>query len=326
MKKIISIFSLVLIFLVTQGLSATDDELFNQGVALLKQDKAKEAVQVFTQVIENVPDSPDAFRNRGVGYMKLSRYDEAILDFEKAMSLKPDLKDLYSNMGVAWYYKKEYHKAIEFYDRELALRPDNHYGYFNRAICQAALNEFELALKDVEMSLGLFPTHYLALCLKGDLLVKTGKPMQAKRAYQKAVSLDSDHTYAKKQLGSLKKEIHVGGGSLSGIDGASGAVSGQAPLKTGKQKRAKRSSPSFLEVFELQAGAYLGKENAQKMMEKISKKGYSARILELTGVKGRQWFLVRTGRFSTRAEAVETMAKMKSEFGGSFIIRPSGGF
>jgi len=106
-KKICICLALLCLAAIAYG--ATDDELFDRGVVLLKQEKSKEAVQVFTQLIEQVPDSPDAYRNRGVGYMKLNQYDEALRDFEKAMTLKPDLKNLYSNMGVAWYYKNKPH-------------------------------------------------------------------------------------------------------------------------------------------------------------------------------------------------------------------------
>ncbi len=304
MKKIY-IFCFVVICLVTRVVAATDDELFDQGVVLLKQEQSQEAVEVFTRLIESVPDSPDAYRNRGVGYMKLNRYEEAIGDFEKAMALKPDLKDLYSNLGVAWYYKNEYHKAIEFYDKELNLRPDNHYGYFNRAICWAALDEFDLALKDVEKSLDFYPRHYLALCLKGELLVKTGKSLQARQAYEAAIALDPEQAYAKEQL----EQIEQG-----------------KQEKQEKQTKQTKQGEQAVGGFSLQVGAYLGRQNADKMLGKIREKGYSAKILELTGSKGRHWFLVRTGDFATRAAAVEVMAEMKKKLGGPFVVRPSGRF
>ncbi|WDP88770.1 MAG: tetratricopeptide repeat protein [Desulfobacter sp.] len=344
MKKIV-VLCFVLLCLGTIVSAGTEDELFDRGVALLKKEKAGEAVAVFSQLIKIMPDSPDAYRNRGVGYMKMKRYDEAINDFQTAVTLKPDLKDLYSNMGVAWYYKKEYRKAIEFYDKELALRPDNHFGYFNRAICWAALNEYDRGIADAEKSLDLFPAHYLALCLKGDLLVKTGKTGAAAEVYEKAVALDPGREYARRRLNEMTAERSDGQGEPEEEATPKKAadtkepVLAQAPApvkKTEKEeKTVETKQPVKSEMtaqtektarFELQVGAYLGKDNAGKMLEKLSQKGYPARILELTGNKGRQWYLVRSGAYGSRAEAGPDRDKLKADTGGDAVIRPWGRF
>ncbi len=294
--------------------AAREDELFDQGVSLLKQGNAQDAVAVFSQLIEIMPESPDAYRNRGVGYMTINRYDEAILDFQKAIDLKPDLKNLYSNMGVALYYKKEYRKSITFYDKELGLRPDNASAYFNRAICWAALDEFDRGLSDVEKSLELHPDQYLALCLKGDLLVKTGQHSKAAAAYEKAVMLDSDRSYAKQRLVDLHHEPKA-------VAKTSQHTPKHAAVPVEKAEKAPVQMP-----FELQVGAYVVKANALGMLSQLEKKGYSARILERTGKSGRQWYVVRVGSYQSRADAVTDISKLKAELGSEPVLRFSGKF
>ncbi len=186
--------------------AATEREIFENGVNLLKQEKNQEAVDVFTALLEMAPENPDAFKNRGVAYMKLNRYDEAIDDFEQVKQIVPDLKGLYSNLGVAWYYKKEYSKAIANYDKEISQSPENHFAYFNRAICRVELKDYEKSLQDVIKTLELSPDFYLARCLKGDLHGNMNQPQKAKIAYEQAILVDPDQAYAKEQLEGLVLE------------------------------------------------------------------------------------------------------------------------
>lgn len=312
MRKICMVLFIVLCTL-SMATAASEEELFNRGVALLKEENPREAVKVFSQLIETLPDSPDAYRNRGFGYMKINRYDDAINDFQRAMELKPDLKDLYSNMGVALYYKKEYRKAIEFYDKELALRPDNHFCFFNRAICWAELKAYEKGLRDVTKSLDLYPDHYMALCLKGDLLVKTGRPGPAAQTYKKALKLNPGHAYAKTRLAALKTD-----------SGAGKNKSNEKPTGISTEKQSDTSNVQ--ETYEIQVSALLKKKNAEKLLAMLTAKGYPARILELTGHKGRQWFMVRIGNYDSKKAAVADIADVKAELKSDVVVRRWGRF
>ncbi|MCG8617978.1 MAG: tetratricopeptide repeat protein [Desulfobacterales bacterium] len=205
MKKIL-VSVLLVSCLITLVHAQTEKALFESGVAQMKADKYHEAIETFTRLIDMVPGNPDVYKNRGVAHMKLNQYDKAIADFEKTREIKPDLKGLYSNLGVAWYYKGDYIQAVKNYNMEISLTPDNYYAYFNRAICRAELQEYDLSLKDVETALSFAPKFYLALCLKGDILAKTGHYNKARDAYKQAVALDPDHPYAGDQLAELNRK------------------------------------------------------------------------------------------------------------------------
>jgi len=279
-------------------LAETQKELFDRGVARLKDNQFQQAVDAFSQLIRMAPESPDAHKNRGVAYMKLGKYDLAIQDFNTTRKILPDMKGLYSNLGVAWYYKGEYTKAIENYDKEIDLTPDNHYAFFNRAICRVEINDLTLGLEDVNQAIALLPDFYLAHCLRGDLLVKMGKQSLARQAYQRAVEIDPDLDYAKAQLASLP----------------------QAP-----DAPAPENGPSA-HAYELQAGAYQVKENALGMEQTLKDRGYGVRILELTRPDNTRWYLVRIGGFDTRSAANAAKKEFIANQGMDIIVRPWGKF
>ncbi len=347
------LYLLMTISLYTMAHAESEKTLFDKGVSFLKQEKYSQAIEAFTQLIEIVPDNPDAYKNRGVAHMKMSQYDEAIKDFEKTREIKPDLKGLYSNLGVAWYYKGDYTQAINNYNMEIALTPDNHYAYFNRAICRAEIGEFAKSLEDVDKSLELFPDFYLALCLKGDLLVKLDQPLKAKQAYKDAIGFDSGQDYAKERLASLSFDPppRVGedpagpaleqkqatgsekGGDTLVVEKKVEHRSEKKPEKKVVEKPEEKpaSTPTGLSTglstgspgeYQLQAGAYQVYKNAQDMKNRLSDKGYQIRIIELTRPSGIKWFLVRIGAYATRQAAETTREEAKAALGVDIIIRP----
>lgn len=300
--KRIYLLILVMMCLTSQLFAVTERELFSNAVELLQQGDEQGAVDAFTQLIQLLPESPDAYRNRGVAYLEMKQFDSAIHDFEKAIELKPKLEGLYSNMAVAWYLKKEYLRAIDFYNEDLALRPKNHIIYLNRALCWAALNDYNKGIADVDKYLEISPDDYPALCLKGDLLSNSGRNDQAIQIYEKAIAVEENHGYAKKQLAVLRQDIQ---------DHGNISASSSSPEESG---------------YALQVGAFLGKANAETLLTEIEEKGYEARILELSDSKGRTWFLTRIGSFKSRAQAVQYRDKIKIDFGSDMIISPLGQF
>jgi len=281
---------------------ASEKELFENALDFLKQDKYQEAVDAFTVLIKMAPENPHAYRNRGVAYMKMNQYDNAINDFERTKEIVPELKGLHSNIGVAWYYKKDYARAIENYDKEILLSPDNYFAYFNRAICNAVRKDYEKSFSDITRTIELLPDFYLAFCLKGDLLVKMNQPQKAKQAYEKAITIDSDQSYAREQLAGLELDL-------------------KAMVKDGSAKKAKADKN-----YELQVGAFKLQKNAKAMQKKLEQKGYKAIILELTRPSKITWFLVRTGSYSRQGEAKTDKKRLKNDMGIDALIKASGKF
>ncbi len=312
MKKIFILIVIVL-GLSSPAFCASEKELFKSGLDLLKQDRYQEAVDTFTLLIDVAPENPHAYRNRGVAYMKLNQYDKAINDFQRTKEIVPDLKGLHSNLGVAWYYKEDYPKAIENYDKEISLSPDNYFAYFNRAICRAVLEDYEKSFSDITKTIELLPEFYLAFCLKGDLLVKMNRPHEAKQAYENAISIDPDQTYAKEQLAGLK------------LDSAPSEKSDPAQVPVVE----KTNSPALASVqgsYELQVGAFQVRDNAMAMEKKLEEKGYEAMVLELTRPNKITWFLVRVGKYSRQGEAAADKDSLKNDLGIDAIIKASGQF
>ncbi|MBT3178166.1 MAG: tetratricopeptide repeat protein [Desulfobacula sp.] len=285
--------------------------LFDNGVLYFKQGQYQKAVDEFTKLIEIAPDNADAYKNRGVSRMKQEKFDLAIQDFTKAQELFPGLNGLHSNLGVAWFYKKEYKKAIENYDIEIATSPENHVAYFNRALCLAELGRNSEALDDISQTLELQPDFYLAICYKADLLAKLGENAKALETYEAAIK----HTYATKKLDQLKQKIQEIKNSKSKKDKS-------------KNNKAAENVPEIKNTsnrgYSLQTGAFLNPENANKAKYQLLEYGLDPRILVIQDKKGRVWYLVRLGDYSSKTEAQESRLVYREELGIKSVIRSYG--
>ncbi|MCG8684129.1 MAG: tetratricopeptide repeat protein, partial [Desulfobacterales bacterium] len=336
MKKIVCLVLLSLCLLNSNVFASKEKELFDKGVRFLKENQYPEAVEAFSRLLEIDPENPDAYKNRGVAYMKMNEYDLAIDDFQRTQKIVPDLKGLYSNLGVAWYYKADYTRAIENYDKEIALSPYSHYAYFNRAICWAELKAYEKSLEDIARTLSLSPDFYLAHCLKGDLYVNLREPEKARKAYQKAVEVAPEQTYAKQRLAALgpepepeqqvaaervedrepaevtARQVETKTANVAPTHKIAKAEPPAEPVKPGAEAvspptvaKVERNSgqKSGQNGYELQAGAFRNQPNASSLKRKLENKGYEVRILTLTRPSQITWYLVRTGQYAEKKAA-----------------------
>ncbi len=303
MKKLI--LPLVIVFLICHlpATAKTGKEFFDNGVRLFKQGQYQKAIDEFSKLIKLDPENADAYKNRGVSYMKQKKFDLAIKDFQKAGEIFPELKGLYSNLGVAWYYKKNYEKAVENYDIAIKMNPDNYVAYFNRALCLAELDRTDQALEDLDKTLELKPDFYWAICYKADLLALAGKKEQAAGLYEKAAGQNPDDRYALDKLNEIRQKTTARHQSAP-------TVSDSAHAPVGKK------------IYSLQAGAFLHRQNASKMKARLAGHGLEAEILVLKDSRNRTWYLVRSGKFSTRSEAEKAAALMKKKSGDNPVIRP----
>lgn len=108
------------------------------------------AVDCWSQVLVQRPDSAEAYNNRGLGYSGTNRYPQALSDFDQALSLKPDFAVALNNRGNALYELAQYQRAREDFSRCLELQPEYAKASLNRGLANFRLNRVEEACRDFQ--------------------------------------------------------------------------------------------------------------------------------------------------------------------------------
>jgi len=116
----------------------------NEGNALVKEKKYKEAIEKYTEAI-NCQESAIFYCNRAAAYTSLSNFEEALQDCKKAISFDPDYSKAYSRMGLIYSKIDLYHESENCYEKALALEPENDSYKKNLEIVREKLKEQQAA-------------------------------------------------------------------------------------------------------------------------------------------------------------------------------------
>lgn len=103
-----------------------------RGLAYSEIHKYKDAIADFTKVIELEPDNVGGYLGRGTAYAHLNNSEEAISDLTKAIELDPNIADAYNGRGWAYYGLLQFDQAIEDYNKAIELDPNHFYAHLNR--------------------------------------------------------------------------------------------------------------------------------------------------------------------------------------------------
>jgi type II secretory pathway predicted ATPase ExeA len=85
-------------------------------------------------------------------------------------------------------------------------------------------------------------------------------------------------------------------------------------------------APAPQMTHSVQVGAYLVPENARKQLERLSAKGYPARIFEVKDSQGRSWSAVRIGDYPSSEAARRQADEFTRREQAASVVRPVGGF
>jgi tetratricopeptide (TPR) repeat protein len=87
-------------------------DLFNGGVAKIKEDKLDEAAQKFEIAIEILPKKLDGYKNLAFTYTKMGRDSMAIETYKKAIVIDSTDMELRTFMGILYYKAKKFEPCV----------------------------------------------------------------------------------------------------------------------------------------------------------------------------------------------------------------------
>ena len=124
---------------------------YEQGLALFKAEKFKEAVNAFKQAIKLKPDYVDAYYRLGETYDELGEFDKVVDAYKQAVRYQPDSALAYEKLAGAYSDRSDYQKASEAYNEAVRLNPkapDLHYRlgvtYYRRDKKKEAIAEYQI--------------------------------------------------------------------------------------------------------------------------------------------------------------------------------------
>jgi Flp pilus assembly protein TadD len=118
-------------------------------------------------------------------YMRSGQFDAAVDLYKKALTLKhPSPREsqahCLNNMGNIYLYQGDYAKALKSFADAQGIYPGHEKSLHNMALVNFQCGQWETSLQIADRLLAEYPEHVVYLNLKGFILNKLGRPLEAK--------------------------------------------------------------------------------------------------------------------------------------------------
>ncbi len=144
------------------------------GVIAYQRNQYQEAVDLYEQALERLPNYAEIHNNMAVALDKLDRKDESFEHYQKALALKPDYAEAWHNLGTLEQSRLNIDTAIHHYQKSVALKPDYADGFNSWGSAYKRINQLPEALEKYNRALDINPNHIEARCGRAAVLMKMG--------------------------------------------------------------------------------------------------------------------------------------------------------
>ncbi len=158
----------------------TAQKNYEKGIALLKRNKKKEAIQKFLETTRLDPEHAEAFYQIGCIYSNShpapkEHYEIAIEHLNKVIILKPKGVDALIQRGVAYRRSGNFDKAMTDFNKAIKIDPKNAKAYNRRGVVYAQCNQYNKALEDYSQAIKLNSKFAEAYGNRGNIYQRMGE-------------------------------------------------------------------------------------------------------------------------------------------------------
>ena len=177
---------------------ATSAKVFNmKGEALSSQKKYKEAIVIYSKVIETDPRNVHALYSRAVASAYEKDFEGSLADMNRAIDLDTTARWIgYNNIGFfIKFEQKDYEGAIEYFNKAIQLQPNSSNAYNNRGYAKLQLNDLKGARADIDKAMQIEPENPYIYKYLGLYTIAENKSKQACQYFEKADKLGYTEQY-----------------------------------------------------------------------------------------------------------------------------------
>ena len=182
------------------------DALHLMGVAAQQRGQVERAVEFVRRAIVASPANPFFHNTLGEAYRALRLLDQAIASYERAIALNPYYAEAYSNLGNALAEKGQFAQAVAMHRKAVERRPDLAGVHNNLGLVLRKVGQLDEAIAVLRRALALqanFPDAYVNL---GNALFDKGRLDEAIDAYRMAIQRSPGYLGAHINLGTALRE------------------------------------------------------------------------------------------------------------------------
>ena len=163
-----------------------------RGTSLYALERYEEALIIFDQILEILPDDLTALENKGNTLRKLKRNPEALDCYNKYLAINPDNTAIWWNKATTLEDLEEYEEALIWCRKYTEARPGDYDGWFKMGFVLTHLYRFDEGLDWYNRFLEVNPDDPVAWLNKGISLNILKRFDEALDCFDKVIALEPD--------------------------------------------------------------------------------------------------------------------------------------
>ncbi len=174
---------------------------YNLGIALLRQNRPKEAGDRFSETIRLSPGLAVAYQDLGNAQAMQGALEAAADNYRKAITLNPSLTEAHYNLGHALQQLGHTHEAMESYRNAVRVQPDHALAHYNLGTVLWEQGAVEAAVQCYREAVRARPDLIDGWQNLGAALQLLGRLAEATESYRRVLALKPEHGEAHVNLG-----------------------------------------------------------------------------------------------------------------------------
>ncbi len=122
------------------------ERMMRQAAAAHRSGRLQEAVDLYVQLLQQLPHNAELHNNIGVALRSMGRYDAAIAHYRQSLALGPNVPSHHSNLGNALRAINRWEEALQHHFRAVGLQPDYVDGFFNLGLTLRDMGRLDEAI------------------------------------------------------------------------------------------------------------------------------------------------------------------------------------
>ncbi|MFW7380169.1 MAG: tetratricopeptide repeat protein [Oligoflexus sp.] len=179
---------------------------YTLALAYLARDRRDEGHQILSDLIAMEPDFIPAYVALADSYLSRNQYELAEFVAKRGIDRSDSHIELMNVLGVVAGQQGDYLQARRWYDRVLEIDKEHVPTLVNRANLSLIRHEYAAAEADLNLAINIRPTFVNAHIAMGILYKRTGRFDISKTAFQQALDLDPESSFARFNLALLLAE------------------------------------------------------------------------------------------------------------------------
>jgi len=159
---------------VAHAQSKNEEELNNEGLALMEEEKYKEALPYFEKLVAINPERTPYRFNRAVTLFNLKQYQRSLQDYQYLAAFDKEEPEYVFQIGNLYEHLDSLKKAEEYYSRAIEIEKDYYLYYFKRGTVRLKQSDWSLAVVDFTRVLELDPEHHNSYHNRGIAYYRAG--------------------------------------------------------------------------------------------------------------------------------------------------------